>query len=148
MQLTPGNGYPTIPGPGAPSATKDPTPLTEHWPAVVHVANPGLSMLPFVATVQLLTPPAGFVEIRGSPPSTAATQKAVVGHEMPLTLYWLLCCANEGCGVGPPRQEAGARGSVDVAIQPPTVTLPDPPATQSSGEGQETAWTPSGPRPM
>src|ERR1700677_2614634 len=138
-----------MPGPGAPpAATKDPTPLTEHCPPVVHEANPGLLMLPLVARFQAVTPAAGFVEVRGSPASTAATQKAVVGHEMPVTLYWPLCCANEGCGVEPPCQDAGAMGSVDVSIQPPTVASPLPPATQSSGEGQEMAWNPSGPRPM
>jgi hypothetical protein len=65
--------------------------VTEHWPAAVQAANPGLLMIPLVACVQVSTPPDGSVEISGSPTTTDAMQKAVVGHEMPLTLYWPLC---------------------------------------------------------
>jgi len=96
-QLTPGLGYPVVPGPGAPPiAAKVPTPLTEHCPAGVHEAKPGLSDAPLVPSVQVATPPAGSVDRRGSPPTTAATQKAEVGHEIPVTLYCPLCWAKEG----------------------------------------------------
>ena len=77
-----------MPGPGAPlRAVKDPTPLTQHCPAVVHAAKPGLPIDPLVASVHVPTPPAGSVETRGSPAAMAATQKAVEGHEMPVTPY-------------------------------------------------------------
>jgi hypothetical protein len=140
-QLTPGNGNPTMPGPAPVLVWNDPTPLTSHCPDAVHAANPRL-LVSLVASFHVRRPPAGSVETRGAPATMAATQRAVVGHEMPLTAYWLLCCAKDGCFVGPPDQDPGTRGSVEDSMKPPTVTPLLPPATQSREDGHEMALSP------
>ena len=84
-------------------------------------------------------PAVGWVVIRGSPATTCARQKAVVGQERPSIPYCPQCWAKSECALGPPiHVEAPPAGSAEARITPPTQSppIPDPPATQAFGAGQ------------